>query len=307
MTDQELISYLNRTFGRARRRLREALAGVPERIELCEDIADEIRENTGRSMLAAEGLPEETLDWAGGGKCDMYYMGDASFYCEIVLNKGVEHRNEADSDRRLIKRCGGTARECLVWISLLQPLYIMDVCSMTIRSKPREWEFEPCVPKLKGEQEVVRKVRSILQKHGFKRVSRKLAGMSVPLAITDGCKRGDATVFDCLFSDIRQLVEGRVLVSDDSSRRPIKGAYRGTEISWREWYDGRGKLKEAETFRNFASGDMVKTSLDGRGRVVKVEVYPKAKKGEYVNFTLDVKKKMEQWRKRLTHRKSGER
>jgi len=270
MTEAELIRCLNSLFGKDRSLLRQKLMEVREDSSKWEKTGKIIRRKTGQPVNTNTGTFEETFEHLDDPHADMYWVGDCSYYYEILLNRGV--KTGLDWDRKLALKCGGTAKLCEVWASLLLPYYILDSYSRKYTPSPGEFEFTPYNPATKREKLIVSQIREVMQERGFSPITKKMARKSVPKAITDCREEGEASVFDCLFSDTQCLQEDRVRFSD--SPKPIKGVCPNTTVGWYERIDRKGGVVERSTWREYPSGDRVITYLDKKFRVVRVRVVP---------------------------------
>ncbi len=290
MTESELIKHLNTLFGRDRGVLCKKLIDVRENISQWERLGRALKKNTRQPVNANPCLFEDTFSKLDDPKADMYWLGDSSYYYEILLNSGI--RSGLDWDKRLARKCGGTAKLCVVWASLLLPYYAMDTYCMTYTPKPGEWKFTPYVPSVKREKHILSQVRDVMREHGIARMTKKLAKRKVPKAITDCREKGEATVFNCLFSDTKFYQEDFVRFSDSISKNPIAGVYPGTTVGWRERLDRKGSVIERSTWREYPSGDTITTYLDKSFRVIEIRISqggPKSKRRPTI--ILDIKKK----------------
>jgi hypothetical protein len=292
MREDQLIRELNRLFGKDRKALREALLAIDPGFKTYKAIGRQIRRQTGQPVLMADELLIEIPDDLSEDKCDMFWLGDISYYYEIVLNREI--KRGMDFDKKLALHCGGPVYICVVWISLLFPIYAIDTYSMAYLSNPPQWEFTPHYLKLKAEKISIYRIRQILRDNGFSRASKKFSAQKVRKAITDCRVQGEATVFDCLFSDTQQFHEDIVRFPDES----LPGTYPGTEISWLERYNQRGQLIEKYVYQSFSSGDSIRTYLNGKTRIKEVIVHRSTGKGKLgIEMAFDVEKKLQKVRK----------
>ena len=288
MTDTKLIQNLNSLFGSDRSILRKKLIDVCKKTSKWERMGREIRKKTRQPTNIHPCLFEDTFEKLNNPQADMFWLGDSAYYYEILLNSGV--KSGLDWDKKLALKCGGTAKLCVVWASLLLPYYAMDTYCMKYTPKPGEFEFSPYVPSKKREKQIVSRVRDVMREHELTRMTKKLANRKVPKAITDCREKGEATVFDCLFSDTQCYQEDYVRLSD--GREPITGAYSATTVGWYERLDRKGNVIERSTWREFPSGDRVAIHLDKRFRVVEIRTIQSGPGSKHRSeMVLDIKKK----------------
>lgn len=287
MTDAKLIQSLNTLFGSDRSVLRKKLLDVSANTSKWERVGRAIRKNTRQPVNMNLSLFEETFDNLSDPKADMYWLGDSSYCYEILLNSGV--KSGLDWDKKLAVKCGGTAKLCVVWASLLIPYYAIDTYCMKYKSEPGEFIFTPYIPSTKREKLIIAQIRDVMKDNGFARMTKKLSKRKVPRAITDCREKGEATVFNCLFSDTQCYHDDYVRFSDEFMGKRISGAYSGTTVGWYERLNRRGSVIERYTWREYPSGEHVTTYLDKKFRVTKVRISQAGSGGKHSELILDVK------------------
>jgi len=184
----------------------------------------------------------------------------------MILNQGI--KRGGDWGRNLAQRCNGTVNICDIWVSILLPYYTINFYSMTYNRKLKEYEFKPFRPKKKRDIRLANILTGIPKAHGFKKISKRVSKLKVSNAITDCRQKGEATVFDCLFSDTQTYREDILRFSD----KPLQGILKGTEISWQECITPSGRMIEKYHCYRIESGDYVRLHLDQKDRITKVEV-----------------------------------
>ncbi len=287
MTDAKLIQNLNSLFGSDRSVLRKKLIDVRDITSKWERIGRDIRKKTRQPVNTNIGLFDETFDEIDDPKADMFWLGDSSFFYEVILNSGV--KSGLDWDKKLAVKCRGSVKFCVVWASLLMPYYAIDTYCMKYTPDPGEFKFSPYIPSTKREKLIVSQVRDMLKEHGFTRITKKLSKRKVPKAITDCYDKGTATVFHCLFSDTHYYQDDYVRFSDSSSGKPIAGVYSGTTVGWYERLDRRGRVIERSTWREYSSGDRTTTYLDKKFNITEIRTVQVKPGGKHSEITLDVK------------------
>lgn len=290
MTETELIQNLNSLFGSDRSELRKKLIEVRESVSQWERLGRALRTNVRQPINVNPCFFEDTFSKLDDPKADMFWVGDCSYYYEILLNPGI--KSGLDWDKRLALKCGGTAKLCIVWASVLLPYYAIDCYCMKYKTKPDEFEFTPYIPSAKKEKHMLSQVRDVMRENGFTRMPKTLAKRKVPKAITDCREKGKATVFDCLFSDTQCYQEHFVRFTDSTGKNPIAGVYPGTTVGWRERLGRKGGVIERYTWREYPSGDTITTFLDKKFRVTEIRVSRGGTKSKQKpTMLLDIKKK----------------
>ncbi len=212
------------------------------------------------------GLFEETLENLTDRKFDLLWTGDCSYCYSIILNQGI--KRGGDWGRKLALRCGGTTHLCDMWVSTALPYYAIDTYSMAYNPKLKQYEFKPFRPSKKRDAQLVKTLTNIPKLHGFKKISKRVSKLRVPKAITDCREKGEATVFNCLFSDTQCYTETIRRISDE----PLPGVLKGTKVSSQECLTPSGKIIEKYHSYRVESGDYVRIHLDKQNRITKVEV-----------------------------------
>lgn len=275
LTGNAVIERVRQVFGGDRAELRKLI--VAERDPLArarrDRLGDQLRSATGQPMVGFRPFLDEGFEHVDDPDHNTWQLGDASAHYEVLLNEGVA--SGLDWDRKLCARCGGTARRCGFFVSAVLPVYIADMWYQTHSRKPRYFAFGPITKLQPAEQRMVEAAKQVLRTAGFQPLSGKLARVTVPTAVTDCRRRGEATVFDCLFSDIYSLTREHTRMNDG---RPLPDFYRDENPSWKEWYTSGGVLIKREICRHFPSGDSLVTILDGQDRVTEVRVFSAKKK-----------------------------
>jgi len=128
----------------------------------------------------------------------------------------------------------------------------------------------------------------VFEEHGFSQISKRLASEIVPKAITDCKRQGEATIFDCLFSDTQRYHDDTVRFSDNE----LPGTYPGSMVSWHERFDRKGNVKDRYTWIEYSSGDCVTIFLDKKSRITKIRFTRKLKKQKKEEMVLDVEKRI---------------
>lgn len=290
MTDAKLVQNLNTLLGSDRSALRKKLLEVRQDVSKWENLRRVINKKTRQPIQSTPCLYEEAFDELNDPELDMSWIGDASYSYDILLNSSPD--SGLDWDKKLAVKCGGTAKRCVVWASVLLPYYAIDTYCIIYTPKAGEFEIYPYTPSTKREKKILSQIRDIMKEHGFSRMTKKLAKRKVSKAITDLREKGEATVFDCLFSDIHCYEENHVRFTGDPVAIDGAGVCSGVTVGWRERIDRKGKVLERSEWRQYPSGDLVITHLDSKFRVTEIKVVEKVSgKKLYSEINLDVKKR----------------
>lgn len=264
MKTQTFIESLNELFGRDRSFLRKALLEMCNDLRPFERLGRRLKKETGQPVGVWSALTSETLDNLDNPKFDLFDTGDPAYEYQIVLNPGI--KRGYDYDEKLIRHCGGTALICHIWVSILLPYYAIDIYSMKHDPQQNLWEFNPYTPKRRSEKKVVEIVREVLKSMGYRKISKVMAKQIVPKAITDVCEKGSATVFSCLFSDIKEYQGATVRFLNN----PFSADYPDLDLGWREVIDRRGRLLKRSHYFYLPTGECVVVDLDKNYRATKI-------------------------------------
>lgn len=266
--DRALLAEVRRLWGPERHALREAVKrGLSERPRfdrLARELRREARRPVGHCCMLFEEVEREpddpTLDWN--------WIGDACWNYTAVLNR--EARSTMDLDRRLARHCGGTARLCNLWVSMVLPYFALDTSTLTYDRPGRWYEAAPLRPIRADDRRAVSAIRSTLRASGFRELPRRLEAVRLRTARTDLHKEGGATVFDCMCVDILGRVDERMRWSDDCHTVASIIGMRG---SWKLWLDSRGRALRREVGVYLPSGDSLAIHTGDGDRVSSVHVY----------------------------------
>ncbi len=224
------------------------------------------------------------------GEIDWNWIGDVSWEIDILLNKAVQ--KGYDWDKKLARKCNGTARLFKIWINDIIPAYTTDTYYMTYDSKERYYEFGPLNELNDYENYTVAEIKQLLKKLDYYYVSQALSSKKYKELVSDCNSEGGATIFDCLFSDTCSYQKDIKRFNEKPLKDPT-----GKKISWNEYYDLQGTLLYREEYRYYKSGNVECVVTDEENRIVKVKVWRDI--GEYLHkeFILDIKKKYKRMRK----------
>ena len=286
MKNSELINELDVLFGKNRTGLRDKLKETVDKLEMWDGIGAEIHKKTNQPIRGMELISEEMHEAIKNPDAKFEDIGDCCFYYEMVLNSGI--KDGLDWDMDLTENCKGGSKICTIWANLLFPYYAIDYHLMTYKREIDEVEILPYKPTTKREMKIVEKIKDIFKANGFKLISTKLAKTVVPKAMTDVKGKGEATVFDCLFSDIHYYTDyySRFSCFGENGQNKLDHIYPGTEIRWREKLNKNNKVIERYISIDCPSGETIHIDLDNKYKISKIILSNRGNE-----MTLDVKNK----------------
>ncbi len=276
MTDEELIKEIKRLFGSKRITLLKALHECADKIPVQAMIEQELQKTTGLHVKSCVALSDDTLKWMSQKSSDIKKLnfdpedrseliGDPSFWFLLLLNKNI--KDPLDFDEKLAER-HNTLFFCEIWASILFPLYTYDIYYWKYSKKDNIQEFGPYKPQKKHEAIAVNDMKKAMKTFGYKLISKKTAKTIIRQAITDCAEKGEATVFDCIFSDMTFYTETKSRMNIERNVYPELGM----ECNWREYYDKKHKLYEKKIYMQFYERDDETIVIDSEGRIKKFEI-----------------------------------
>ena len=141
-----------------------------------------------------ENLKENKFD-----DIDWNWTGNLSWEFKILLNEGI-HKGH-DWDKKLAKKCNGTAQILKIYISDILPCYTIDTYSMTYNKKDDYYEFRPYKINSKKQSNELKSIRNLLESKGYLYLNRKTSLKKYKDLYSDCNSNGGASLFDVLFSD----------------------------------------------------------------------------------------------------------
>jgi hypothetical protein len=106
----------------------------------------------------------------------------------------------------------------------------------------------------------------IVREHGFAEVPGNALHVPIEGAWTDLCEVGEATLWDCLFSDVETPGPPR----ERWTGSPRPGTAPGSTVDWRERSDADGTLLSREMHLRTAEHESVTLHTDGSGAITKI-------------------------------------
>lgn len=276
MTNDEINKEVERLFGGKRIALLKTLSSCADKLPIQIEVEEELLKETGCRVKSSNGLSKDVYDWIVNGSGDIKqlgfdpedrteHIGDTSFNFLILLNKNI--KDPLDFDEKLAERYGKLFF-CEVWASLVLPYYTYDVYYWDYSKKDNCQEWGPHKTTKKQEAQIIDRMQKVMKGFKFNRISKKTAKTYVEKAVTDTLGKGDASVFDCLFSDMTFYQETIRRMNIERVDFPELSAVG----SWNESYDKKQKLSEKRLHLQFLDKDDMTIVMDSEGTIKKFEV-----------------------------------
>ncbi len=141
MNEKEIIREIKRLYAKDRSAYIQALPILRDNWKLWSTLTKELKEASGQPVGADCILPDDVVEWILNAKCSkkrphFEYIDNASHaYC-VVMNKGITH--PLDYWIRLASNCGGEARFCHLYVSMILPLYTIHTYYLKY-SRTQNW------------------------------------------------------------------------------------------------------------------------------------------------------------------------
>ena len=135
-------------------------------------------------------------------KCKMIDWTEKDSCCYELKFLLHENQRILDDDIELIESLGGNRLDLRVFISVLAPYCYLFVEKTEYDFIMREWRFETVHLYSSETRKATESVENFIEKQGYKILSCQEARKKVENIETELKNGGQATVFDCLFSDM---------------------------------------------------------------------------------------------------------
>ncbi len=217
----------------------------------------------------------------------MDYLGDLSWNIKILLNSNIQ--SGYDWDKKLAIKCG-QAKILEIYINYIIPAYTLNPFYISYNQKENYYEFGK-IPKMgKHEQIILNNIIKLFDSLGYFYVSEKLASKKYKGLFSDCNQEGNASLFDCLFSDIHRHQIGIEKFFDSFSDKGLSVDFTGARISWHEYYDLNRNFLYREEYRFLKSGDVLLLTMDQAGHISKINVWRDIGKLTKRGFELNILK-----------------
>ncbi|WP_017850399.1 hypothetical protein ACO1KB_16810 [Leptospira interrogans serovar Szwajizak] len=216
------------------------------------------------------------------------YLGDLSWNIKILLNSNVQ--SGYDWDKKLAIKCG-QARILEIYINYIIPVYTINLYYICYDSKENYYEFGKITKMEKHEKIILDNVLKCFDSLGYFYVSEELASKKYKGLFSDCNSEGNASLFDCLFSDVHRYQIGIEKFSDPSFwDKGLNVDSTGAKIFWREYYDLNRNFLYREEYRYLKLKDVLLLTMDQTGHITKVNVWRDVGKLKHREFELDILK-----------------
>ncbi|BAV05767.1 hypothetical protein SAMN05421788_10890 [Filimonas lacunae] len=258
----------------------------------------------------------ELIESGEAKQIDWHWTGDLSWTMEVVLNEGIT--NGYDWDKKLSAKCNGKSRMLKIFISDVIPCYTYNCYYIGFNKKEKLYEEGPLTTLTGREQKIVQNIADMLNSKGLVYVDERFCEKRYEELYSDCNKKGNASFFEAVFTDVHPLVKEVKRFSDYPNVDK-----KGTTLSWIETYHKNGKLKQRTEHRHttdnisctdetrfnergvlqerveikrLPNGDSYEIYFNSKGQIAKVEVIRgqlgRKKRGQ---FTFDVDEAYQKW------------
>ena len=274
MKENEIINQISKVYGEDRKIYLQELMKLKENWTSWEKLTKEIKKATGQPVEGHCELCSDVIEWILNNNKKksrtpkFEYIHSASYHYRIVLTENV--KSPLDWGFKLATKCGGTVHFCDLRVSMILPYYTIDKFYLKY-SKKENWFEDGTLSKLSVfENSTIKQIKNSMNKKGFSYLNKKIAGRRIRNAFTDINCEGNASVYDCLFSDLYEYFGYRTKFSD----KEINDVVTGAKVRWFEYYDSKNVLTSKSVISEFPSGDVTKTIFDNKGSIRKLTVWP---------------------------------
>lgn len=269
MNELELIELTRKYFGRDRTALREALKTFDVSNQKIKKFKKIIRSCTSQPFFITEGLNDcvrENIINKNFNEIEMNDLGDLSWNIEILLNDNIH--TGYDWDKNLSIKCGGKAKILQILINSIIPAYTINKYYISYSKHENYYEFGKIVSLEDNESKIINKIKQEFKKLNIFYVSKQLANKKFEDLISDCNSEGNASIFDCLFSDIYNYNNNIHRFND---KQIINHA--GASVSWHEYYNLSEKLIYKEEWISYKSKDTLCIITDKNGQIKKLNLW----------------------------------
>ncbi|MDI7185182.1 hypothetical protein QMM42_02980 [Leptospira santarosai] len=286
MNQKQLIQETLKYFGKDRKLLRKTILDFSFENKKTKEWNRRIKTCTTHPFRIQNGIFGSVVNNILDKKYHLVYMdnlGDLSWNIKILLNSNI--KSGYDWDKNLAVKCG-QARILEVYINYIIPAYTLNPFYIIYDQKENYYEFGKIVGTKKHERNILDNIFKLFDSLGYFYVPEELASKKCKGLFSDCNEEGNASLFDCLFSDVNQHQVGIERFLDPCKK--LKDS-TGAGIGWHEYYDLNGNLLYRQEYRLLKSGDVLSVITDQANHIKKVNVRRKID-NQYREFELDVLK-----------------
>lgn len=289
MINSEIIRATKRLFGKDRRALKNLLLSYNFDGSDTRHLEKIFKHATKQPISLNYGINDNVVDdIRSDKKLNMFWLGDLSWSCMILLNTNIN--KGYDWDKKLCNACNGTAKICEFSISDTLPVYTYDLYYMTYDNKGNWYEFGPINKLNTFEKNVVQSVSNSLNDSGRTHIGKAFAKKKFKDLYTDTNKDGGATIYDCLFSDIYPYQEEYLRFLENT----VEDKTHNCSTTWKEYFVKPGILREREEWRYYKSKNSICIITNDKNEITEIKVYRDAGRFKHREFKYNVDNKVKE-------------
>lgn len=127
-------------------------------------------------------------------------------YCYEFKILLCENQEVLDDDIILMKKLNGVRMDLRIFISAIAPYYYMFTEETKYEEANNKWQFITIENLDKKTEELMKKLDFYINKRNYEKLTSAIAKTIVPGIETEIKELGKATVFDCLFTDMVDII-----------------------------------------------------------------------------------------------------
>ncbi|MDA8212790.1 MAG: hypothetical protein M0021_13075 [Clostridia bacterium] len=159
------------------------------------DIFDEFLQMLAQKMSEYDYRDVTSLGLEGNDVCHTV---------EILLYKYAKfHENNAEGDFKSINELGGKMTTLTVSISILGPYYCYDIMDLCYDDSDQDFHWKTIFDIPVEHSNLWEEIQKFFQTRNYSLLNKEILSERVPWVYLETVEKGEATVFNCLFSEIR--------------------------------------------------------------------------------------------------------
>ncbi|MCU0437707.1 MAG: hypothetical protein MUC49_07300 [Raineya sp.] len=195
MDKDKIIEFIEENFRNKRKKLIEKINTFHTNTYLSE-IHQEFEQNIKIHWRAKSYSPH---------KPKITNVGDISNIYTFYLNEGliVKDKNNVDWDFNEYLKSGEELHICQVWVNWFLPIYYLETTYEVINNRKKYIQYGKINLLDKNEIKIVTDIKAILNQKKYQLLdNQEFLNQIVKGVSTDCTEKNEATIFDCLFSDL---------------------------------------------------------------------------------------------------------
>lgn len=140
------------------------------------------------------------------GACEVVNWTSGESYCYEFKILLCENQKILDDDIILIKELNGVRMDLRIFISAVAPYYYMFTEETKYDESDNKWQFITVEKTDEKTEELVKKIDCCMKKRNYEKLTPTIVKTTVPGIETELKESGQATVFDCLFTDMVDIM-----------------------------------------------------------------------------------------------------